>query len=165
MKRKPEFTFTIMRVEKMITLRDEHNIELTDVDKFNDKEVLDFIYNLNLINLPVNEPMTHWGSVGELEQYLGKHFPKYTYTFKWKTKPEYGVYSDYLQGALSAVYEDYFYIAGCGDIGIKQTNTFVLCITEAKCLINIVKGEHKYLVLKFVEENNKFKLVEKPTFY
>lgn len=123
----------------------------------NNAILVDFITNIKLNAPPENSITAHSGSFQELEQYLGANFPEYTFGFKLHSTAQ-PVSFDKLDTPF-VITEDWIYLQ-LHQGGLQQPNLFLLVISEAKSLVETVKGKQSYLVLKCVDSGGKVKLVE-----
>lgn len=122
-----------------------------------DAKLVDFITNLKLNAPPENTLTAHSGGFQELEQYLAVNFPEYTFAFKLHSYTQPASF-DKLD-KLFLITEDWIYFQMYQG-RLQQPNLFLLVISEAKSLIETVKGKQSYLVLKCIESVGKVKLVE-----
>lgn len=120
-------------------------------------KLIDFITNLELNQPPENSVTAHSGSFQELEQYLAVNFPEYTFGFKSHSPAQPANFSQLDKPFL--ITEDWIYLQ-LHQGGLQQPNLFLLVISEAKSLLESVKGKQSYLVLKCIELEGKVKLVE-----
>lgn len=119
--------------------------------------LIDFITNLKLHAPPENTITADRGSFQELEQYLAANFPEYTFGFKLD-KPAQPVVWTVMEKDWEIAIDGIYFKLTKG--ALKQPNLFLLVISEAKSLVETVKGKQSYLVLKCVELEGKVRLVE-----
>lgn len=122
-----------------------------------DAILVDFITHLKLNVPPENTVTADRGSFQELEQYLAVNFPEYTFGFKLDKIAQPASFSKLDKPYL--ITEDWIYFQGYQG-GLQQPNLFLLVISEAKSLIDEIKGKQSYLILKCIEDKGKVKLVE-----
>jgi hypothetical protein len=122
-----------------------------------DAILVDFITHLTLNAPPENTITADRGSFQELEQYLAANFPEYTFGFKLDKVAQPASFDKLDKPFL--ITEDWIYFQMYQG-GLQQPNLFLLVISEAKSLINKIKGKQSYLILKCVEDKGKVKLVE-----